>query len=50
MLRKTMLILIMLLLLVGGASTGIGMPAMVFMAFLTAIAFLVDLSPDAQKE
>jgi hypothetical protein len=50
MVQKTLLILIMLVLLIGGATSGIGVPAMLFMALLTAIAFMVDLSPDAQQE
>jgi hypothetical protein len=50
MVRKTLLIFIMLLLLIGGATTGIGAPTLVFMGLLTAIAFMVDLAPDAQQE
>jgi hypothetical protein len=46
MLRKPGLILIMILLCVGAASTGIGTPAMVFMGALTVIAFLVSLAQD----
>ena len=50
MVQKTLLILIMLVLLIGGATSGVGVPTMLFMGLLTAIAFMVDLSPDAQQE
>lgn len=50
MVQKALLILIMLVLLIGGATTGVGVPTMLFMGLLTAIAFMVDLSPDAQQE
>lgn len=50
MVRKPGLILIMVLLLAGAATTGIDTAALVLMGTLTVIAILVASSQDRQQE